>query len=474
MKAAKNNPMNLEQWQDYLLELHPKEIELGLERVRQVYDRMLQPAHQALKIVVGGTNGKGSTCAMLEAILLAAGYRVGVYSSPHLVRFNERFRIQGQPVHDELICQHLQAVEVQRGDVALTFFEFTTLAGLDLFAAADLDVWILEIGLGGRLDAVNIVDADCSILTQIAVDHQDYLGADRESIGAEKAAIFRPDTIAICTDTEPPQSVLKTAQEKGTPLWLLGRDFDYQADSYQWQYKGPNQRRAALPYPALRGNNQLPNACAALAALEALREQLVVPIQDIKQGLIQVSLPGRFQVLPGQPMVILDVAHNPHAVRSLAYNLQQIPTTGRTIAVVGMLKDKEVEAALRQLAGQIDRWHCAALPAPRGLNAEKLSTLVKAAMTAPSQPLMENLPLAQHNGRSNDEQAMSEAPRVRPRQVNRSSRPAEVLAYDSVVDAFQAAQQVSTDNDRILVFGSFFTVGPVLAVIEDQQRARVH
>src|SRR5699024_1200328 len=233
MKAAKNNPMNLEQWQDYLLELHPKEIELGLERVRQVYDRMLQPAHQALKIVVGGTNGKGSTCAMLEAILSAAGYKVGFYSSPHLLRYNERIRVAQQEASDTHITQQFARIEAARESLSLSYFEFATLAALLLFEQAKVDVAILEVGLGGRLDAVNLVDADCAIVTSIDIDHEAYLGNTREAVAFEKAHIFRPGRPAICADPLPPDTLIAYAQKIDAPLWLLGKDFSYRGDAQQ-------------------------------------------------------------------------------------------------------------------------------------------------------------------------------------------------------------------------------------------------
>lgn len=445
---------NLQQWQEYLLALHPKEIDLGLERVQIVYER-LNINSPAIKIVVGGTNGKGSTCALLEAILLAAGYRVGVYSSPHLVAFNERFRINGKLPEDAELCAHLSAVEAQRGTTSLTFFEHTTLAALHLFAQSQLDVWLLEVGLGGRLDAVNVIDGDCSVLTQIDVDHQDYLGADREQIGAEKAAIFRSGRPAICADPNPPQSILDYAKQIQAPLWVMDRDFSVHADMQQWQYRGPIRRRSALPYPALRGANQLPNAATALAVLDALSDRLVVPMQDIKQGLLNVHLEGRFQIVPGQPTVILDVGHNPHALRSLAYNLQQIPTTGRTIAVLGMLKDKEVVHALRPLIHEIDLWLCASIAGPRGLDAQLLSSFVKQAYTA-----AENLAI------NPSTHVISSRPTVRPRTAPTQPKSPEIQCFDSVTQAFQAAQRLSTVNDKIVVFGSFMTVGPVLAQIK--------
>src|SRR5690625_431176 len=490
--AAEYEQWGLDQWQDYLLALHPVEIDMGLERVRAVYERM-QLSSPAIKIVVGGTNGKGSTCAFLESILLAAGYKVAFYSSPHLMHFSERFRLQGHPASEAEICQHFCRVEAHRQDISLTFFEFTTLAALSLFAARDCDVWVCEIGLGGRLDAVNLIDADCSILTQIDVDHQQYLGADREHIGWEKAAIFRSQRPAICADAQPPQSVLDYAQEINAPLWVMDRDFSLRADMQQWQYRGPERRRSALPFPALRGANQLPNACAALAALDALSDRLVIPIQDIKQGLLAVQLDGRFQVLPGQPMVICDVGHNPHALRAFAYNLQQLPTQGRTLAAVGMLKDKEVAHALKPLVGEVDLWLCASLEGTRGLDAQTLSNYARQAYADGATPAItpSNASSAQQNSGSTRPGTIAAGPvdtkakgadtgfadaaakaattkptvrpSVRPRNEPKAVKPLDVQCYDSVLEAFAAAQRQSTVNDKIIVFGSFMTVGPVLA-----------
>ena len=268
-------------WLVYLEALHPSAIDMGLERVRQVAQR-LDLRSEAVKIVVGGTNGKGSTCAMLESILLAAGYRVGLYTSPHLISFNERARLNGVIVDDAMLVDQLERIEAVRQGVSLTYFEFTTLAVMALFAARELDVWVLEVGLGGRLDAVNIVDADCSIVTSVDIDHTDWLGDTREKIGFEKAHIYRAGRPAICSDPAPPQSLLQYAQGIDADLWLFGRDFNYSGDRQQWAFAGRQQRRNALAYPALRGANQLLNASAALAALEALRERLAVPQQDRK------------------------------------------------------------------------------------------------------------------------------------------------------------------------------------------------
>jgi len=328
----------------------------------------------AVKIVVGGTNGKGSTCAMLESILLAAGYRVGLYTSPHLITFNERARVNGDIVSDATLITHFEQVEVARNGISLTYFEFTTLAVLQLFAESNLDAMVLEVGLGGRLDAVNIVDADCSIITSVDIDHVDWLGDTREKIGFEKAHIFRAGRPAIVSDPAPPQSLLDYAEKIGADLWLFGRDFNYSGDRQQWAFGGREQRRNALAYPALRGANQLLNASAALAALEAVRDRLAVPQQAVRQGLLQASLPGRFQILPGQPTIIMDVAHNPHAAAVLEKNLGNMGFHPYTYAVFSMLSDKDIESVVRHMAPRIDHWYCAALPGPRGLYSDTIES----------------------------------------------------------------------------------------------------
>ncbi|ARP81469.1 bifunctional tetrahydrofolate synthase/dihydrofolate synthase [Bordetella genomosp. 8] len=417
----------LTQWLAYLESLHPKTIDLGLERVRQVQQR-LGVELDCVKIVVGGTNGKGSTCAMLEAMLLAAGFKTGLYTSPHLIDFNERVRVNGELASDADLIAQFQAVEAARGDISLTYFEFTTLAALRLFSRSRLDAVVLEVGLGGRLDAVNIVDADCAVVTSVDLDHMDWLGDTREKIGYEKAHIYRPGKPAICADPVPPQSLLDHAAAIGADLWLFGRDYNYSGDRQQWAYGGRAQRRGALAYPALRGANQLLNAAAALAVLEALRDRLPVPQQAVRQGLLQATLPGRFQILPGQPTVILDVGHNPHAAAVLAQNLDNMGFHPYTYAVFGMLNDKDVAGVVAKLAGRIDRWYCAGLPGPRGGTGEALAEQVRAALPPPG--------------------AGDDVPLICP--------------HADPAQAYAAARAQAGENDRIVVFGSFFTVAAVL------------
>ncbi|MVW71031.1 MULTISPECIES: bifunctional tetrahydrofolate synthase/dihydrofolate synthase [unclassified Bordetella] len=420
----------LPEWLQYLESIHSKTIDLGLDRVKQVADR-LDLKIDAVKFIVGGTNGKGSTCAMLEAILLAAGYRVGLYTSPHLIDFNERARINGEIASDAALTEQFAAIEAARGDTTLTYFEFTTLAILRLFSQSSLDAVVLEVGLGGRLDAVNIIDADCAIITSVDLDHTDYLGDTREKIGWEKAHIFRSGRPAICSDPQPPQTLIDYANEIGAELWQFGKDFNYSGDRQQWAYGGRAQRRNALAYPALRGANQLLNASAALAALEAVRDKLSVPQQAVRVGLLQASVPGRFQILPGQPVIILDVAHNPHAAAVLAQNLDNMGFHPYTHAVVGMLNDKDVDGVLAKLRGRIDHWYCAGLPGPRGSSGEDFARHVTTALE--------------------DGPAGAEAPSVQ--------------AYPDPAAAFAAARERAGEGDRIVVFGSFLTVAAVLQAL---------
>lgn len=421
---------SLSEWLVYLESIHTKSIDLGLARVSEVAAR-LGLALPMVKIVVGGTNGKGSTCAMLEAILLSAGYKVGLYTSPHLIDFNERARVNGTVASDGQLTEHFARVEQVRGQTTLTYFEFTTLAVLSLFDACALDVVVLEVGLGGRLDAVNIVDADCSIVTSVDIDHTEWLGETRELIGLEKAHIFRAGKPAICSDPQPPESLVTYARDVGCDLWLFGKDFNYSGDRQQWAYGGRNQRRNALAYPALRGANQLLNASAALAALEALRDRIPVPQQAVRIGLSQAALPGRFQIIPGQPTVILDVAHNPHAAAVLSQNLDNMGFHPYTYAVFGMLSDKDIAGVVSRFGQKIDHWFCCDLPGPRATTGAALAEQVERALGTSVAP--DDTPLCSHH-----------------------ADPAQ---------AYAQARERAHDNDRILVFGSFLTVASVLQAL---------
>jgi dihydrofolate synthase/folylpolyglutamate synthase len=413
---------DLSDWLAHCERLHPKTIDMGLERVQQVRDRM-GLRFDCVVVTVAGTNGKGSTCALLEAIALQAGWRTGVYTSPHLVHFEERCRIAGEIVRPGDLVPHFERVEAAREGVTLTYFEFTTLAILSLMAGSGLDVAILEVGLGGRLDAVNAIDTDCAIVTSIDLDHTEYLGPDRESIGREKAGILREGKPAIVGDPVPPHSVVQYAQALGADLWLLGRDFNFSGDKQQWNWAGRGRRYAGLAYPALRGANQLLNASGVLAAFEALRQRLPVTAQAIRNGLAMVDLPGRFQIVPGQPALVLDVAHNPHAVAALAANLDAMGFYPTTHAVFGAMGDKDLAPMLAKIGPLVDRWYFTDLPTPRAASARVL------------QERWQSLP-----GR---------------RDVPSST-------HASPEEAFRAAVAAAEPADRILVFGSFYTVGGVL------------
>lgn len=423
--------LSLDAWLQRLETAHAQVIELGLERVDAVA-RAMDLQFDCPVITVGGTNGKGSTCAMLESMLLQGGYRVGLYTSPHLLRFNERARINGEIVDDDKLCHAFARVEEVRAQlgISLTYFEFTTLAILQLFVDAKLDAVILEVGLGGRLDAVNIIDADVAIVTSVDLDHMDYLGDTREKIGYEKAGIFRAGRAAICSDPVAPASLIAHAKAIGADLWLFGRDFNYSGDKQQWNYGGRDQRRNALAYPSLRGANQLLNASAALAALEVLRDKLPLGAQEVRTGLVLVDLPGRFQVLPGRPAVILDVAHNPHAAATLAQNLDNMGFFSYTYAIFGAMSDKDIAGILSQLKGRIEHWCLTDLPLARAASAQTLKTAV--------------LEAGFYEADAPDAQSSIEC----------FSSPAEALGN---------ASNRAGENDRIVVFGSFWTVAGILA-----------
>src|SRR6195952_2081473 len=368
-------PTTLAEWLAPRERLHPKQIAMTLSRTRTLIER-LGLAFTMRVISVAGTNGKGSTCAMLEAMALAAGYKVGAYIKPHLVHFEERCRLNGVMVTAADLIPHFEAVEAARGDIALTYFEFTTLVIMRTLATALVDLVILEVGLGGRLDAGNAIDADVAVITSIDIDHVEDLGPDRESIGREKAHIARKGRPLIVGDPVPPQSIIDYATQVGADLWLCGRDFNYSGDRQQWSWSGRGKRWNSLGYPSLRGANQLLNASGALAALEALREQLPMTAQAVRIGLASVELPGRFQIVPGQPALVLDVAHNPHATAALALNLDQMGFFKRTFAVFGAMHDKDLAGSLGRMTHLVDDWMLTDLPLPRGAKATERADCV--------------------------------------------------------------------------------------------------
>lgn len=358
---------------------------------------------------------------MCAAILRAGGYRVGAYTSPHLLRYNERVRIDGAMATDEELCASFERIEAARGDVRLTYFEYGTLAAFDIFRARNIDIAVLEIGLGGRLDAVNAVDPDTAILTSVGIDHTNWLGPDRESIGREKAGIFRPGKPAICGELLPPASVLDTANQIGASLYLYGKDFQAVAAEGGWSYQCRGRTRGGLPFPALRGDYQLRNAACALTALDTLADRFPLTQAHIRDGLLTGFVSGRFQILPGTPPTILDVAHNAQAAEVLAANLKQHRVIGRTYAVFGILIDKAIGDVARAVATQIDGWYVATLGGARGTTASHVANLLsEAGIRAP------------------------------------------VAQFASVADAYKAARAQAAPTDRVVVFGSFYTVGDIL------------
>ena len=412
----------LSEWLAHCEQLHPQAIDMGLDRVRQVAQRMNLRLTMPV-ITVAGTNGKGSTCALLEAIYLQAGYKTGVYTSPHLVHFEERCRLVGESPQAEVFASAFECVEAARHDTSLTYFEFSTLAILKMMSDAGLDVVILEVGLGGRLDAVNIIDPDCAIITSIDLDHTALLGTDRNSIGLEKAGIMRAGQPVVISDPMPPESVVKHAQALGADAWLLGKDFNFSGDQLQWSWAGRGRRYSGLAYPALRGANQLLNASGVLAALEVMRPQLPVTAQAIRNGLAMVELTGRFQIVPGEPVLVLDVAHNPHSVAALAANLDAMGFYPTTHAVFGAMADKDLDSMLKKLLPLVDAWYFTDLPLPRASTAQQLA---------------------------------SDWAALNTRKDVRSS------VHETPQKALDAAILAADPTDRILVFGSFYTVGGVL------------
>ncbi|MCW5636988.1 MAG: bifunctional tetrahydrofolate synthase/dihydrofolate synthase [Rubrivivax sp.] len=423
-------PTTLDDWLAHCERLHTKSIDMGLERVSAVWARLGRRFTMPV-IVVAGTNGKGSTCAMLEAIARQAGYRTGLYTSPHLVHFEERCRVNGEPVPAGSLVPHFEAVDAVRQDTPLTWFEFTTLAILRALADAAPDVVILEIGLGGRLDAVNVIDADCAVIAAIDLDHMEFLGPDRESIGWEKAHVMRPGRPAIVGDPDPPRRLLEHGRSIGADLWVLGHDFNFNGDRQQWNWSGRQSRYSGLAYPALRGAYQLFNAAGVLAAFEALRARLPVNAQAVRNGLALVELSGRFQIVPGQPTLVLDVAHNAQSVANLARNLDAMGFYPRTFAVFGAMRDKAIGGFLPSMMPLVDGWFCTSLPTARAAGADELAEALRRA-------------------RAGDARA---AERARQVHIETHAGPAQAL---------RAALAAADPADRIVVFGSFFTVGGVL------------
>lgn len=411
---------SLAQWLDYLLAIHPSEIDMGLTRVEKVAKRLnLLSLAPSKVITVAGTNGKGTSCAMLESILRQSGLSVGVYSSPHLLRYNERVRINQQDASDAALIEAFCAIEAARGDISLTFFEYATLAGLYLFKAANVDVAILEVGLGGRLDATNIIDSTAVILTSIDLDHQEYLGDSRELVGREKAGVFRQHCLAVVGEPDLPKSVTDYAEYMHTRLYRVGYEFNYQvsdSDSARWDFTSAQSNYSGLPVPSL----PLPNAASVVALISQIWPQITE--QQIADGLVNAKLAGRLEQVSQQPIVLLDVAHNPHAARYLANQLQ-VYQGKRIVAVCGMLKDKDIKAVIETLAPHISQWNLVSLDNPRGASA---------------QLLYDALPQA-------------------------SQQNAQL--YQDMSSAWHGVQKDINEDDVVIVFGSFYTVAGVKSYI---------
>lgn len=408
-------------WLAYIEKLHPNPIELELDRVQIVGKRLELLNPTCPVIAVAGTNGKGSCVTILESILACQGYRVGAYLSPHLERYNERIHIGGNQATDQALCEAFAAIELARQNISLTYFEWGTLAALWLFKKAQLDILILEVGLGGRLDAVNIVDADIAVITTIDLDHTEWLGVDRESIGKEKAGVFRPEKPAVCGDLNPPQSVYEAALALKTPLYCQGTHFGYTVSGENWQFWRETITSDLLPIPPLL----LQNAATALMALELLKSELFISIEAIKQGLAKAFLPGRFQILAKHPMIILDVAHNPEGSRKLCEQLKMTPVKGKTHAVVGMLKDKNHPQSLKPLVACVDKWYTATLECERSASSESLAKTLS------------------------------------------TLNAADISQFQTIAQAYKTVLNHATVHDRIVVFGSFYAVSPILQAMKN-------
>jgi dihydrofolate synthase/folylpolyglutamate synthase len=415
--------MNLTDWLGYIESIHPSTIDLTLERTRIVIERLNLDVSFPI-LTIGGTNGKGSTCSILESIYKEAGYKVACYTSPHFLHFNERIKIQAVAVSDDLICEAFSRIESAREGVTLTYFEYGTIAAMIIFSEAHVDVAILEVGLGGRLDAVNVFDADCAIVTTVDLDHMDYLGHTREAIGFEKAGIYRTEKIAICGDFDPPQSLIKHAEFIHADLKIIGKDFGYEAHHDSFDFLIDSSFVMNVPLPKLQGDFQLANATNALMAVKSMEDKLPLTEISIQKGITLTLLPGRFQEVKKMPSLIFDVAHNPQAARSLSHNLKTHAVPGKTIAVFSILKDKDIFGVIKVLNLDIDDWFIAEIQNERAASIETISNTIQ--------------------------------------KINPS---AHIEAFKNIQEAYQFASKEATRNDRIIVFGSFFTVADIMKII---------
>jgi len=411
----------LSDWLSWQEQLHPATIELGLDRIRQVWTRLHDSQFDCPVISVAGTNGKGSSVAMLQAIYNEAGYQVGAYTSPHLWKYNERITINGQPVDDETICAAFERIEQARNDITLTYFEFGTLAALDIFKHTELDIIILEVGLGGRLDAVNLIDADFALITRIDLDHQQWLGTDRETIAIEKAGILRTGKTGVVSDPEVPSSLCKFAESIGADLRVIGKGFTYKSDNAQWEWHCGDFRRPGLPFPALNGKHQLQNAAGVIMVIELLRERLPVNQAQIRSGLLNARQPGRFTIIPGEPTIVLDVAHNPSAVNCLVETLKAYAQSGEVHAVFACLADKDVREIIQPMCKLVRLWYLGGLNVPRAADLSQIESIL-----------------------------VDECPKVLCR------------TFSSVIEARNAACAAAHHGDLVLIFGSFYTVAQAM------------
>ena len=415
--------MNLTDWLGYIESTHPSTIDLTLERIRIVLERLNLNVSFPI-ISVGGTNGKGSTCSILESIYKEAGYKVACYTSPHFLHFNERIKIQGVAVSDKLICEAFSKIESAREEVTLTYFEYGTIAAMIIFSEAEVEVAVLEVGLGGRLDAVNVFDADCAVVTTVDLDHMDYLGHTREAIGFEKAGIYRTEKTAIFGDLDPPQSLIKHCESIRANLKIIGKDFDYKTHHDSFDFLIESSFVMNVPMPKLQGDFQLANATNALMAVTAMEDKLPLTELSIQKGISLALLPGRFQEVKKMPSLIFDVAHNPQAARSLSHNLKAHAISGKTIAVFSILKDKDILGVITALNFDINDWFIAEIQNERAASIETISNAIQ--------------------------------------KINPS---AHIKSFKNIQEAYQFASNEVTRNDRIIVFGSFFTVADIMKLI---------
>ena len=418
--------LTLEEWLAYQTQQHPQPIDMSLDRLRAVLLALGQRPPPVPVITIGGTNGKGSVAAFCTSILRAAGYRVGTFTSPHLRDYRERIQIHDRLVSPDELLAAFAKIDAARGNIGLTFFEFNTLAALLVFEAAALDVWVLEVGMGGRLDAVNVVDADVAVVVSIGLDHQEYLGNTLDAIATEKAGIFRAGRPAVLGGRTPSLVLENAARAIGAPLKRPGIEYNFILEGEGWRYRGSHWELPLLPAPGLEGSIQFANAACALAALEELDARLTIDALAVDRGLRSVHLTGRFQVIKPVhgPVWILDVAHNPDAAHVLARSLNAAPPAGRTLAVCGILADKDAAAITAILRDAVDAWWCATLDGARGQSGAALAQVVSSLVAVP------------------------------------------VVHADSVGEACTAASLAAGLDDRIVVFGSFHTVGPALDWLE--------